>query len=170
MDKVLTDTKYISIVNNILDNEEYNKIKEIEHHGISRFDHSVKVSYYSYRVAKMLRLDYIEAARGGLLHDFFLSDKERTNKDKFISTFNHPKKAVMKATDVFSITEREENIIRSHMFPFSFSLPKYAESWVVSLTDKVIGIGEVSKKWGCKLNYVTNAYILFLVNLLFKKS
>ncbi len=88
------DKNYINIVDNILDNEEFNKIKTIEHHGTTRFDHSVRVSYYSYKLAKMFRLDYKEVARAGLLHDFFLSDEDRNVKDRFISTFTHPKKAV----------------------------------------------------------------------------
>ena len=61
------------IVNHILNNEEFLKIKKIEHHGISRYEHSMKVSYYSYKIAKALRLDYEQVARGGLLHDFFLN-------------------------------------------------------------------------------------------------
>ena len=38
------DNSYKRIVGNILQNEEFNKIKNIEHHGITRFDHSLKVS------------------------------------------------------------------------------------------------------------------------------
>ena len=49
MFNIKNDTMYIEIVNNILNNDEFNKIKEIEHHGISRLDHSLKVSYYSYK-------------------------------------------------------------------------------------------------------------------------
>ena len=72
------DLQYMSIVNNILNNEEFLKIKKIEHHGISRYDHSLKVSYYSYKIAKILHLDYEQTAIGGLLHDFFLSPEDRT--------------------------------------------------------------------------------------------
>ena len=57
MYKIDSDIEYNNIVQNILENEEFNKIKKIEHHGISRFDHSLKVSYYAYRVAKFLKLD-----------------------------------------------------------------------------------------------------------------
>ena len=81
---VENDLRYRKIVKNILDNEEFNKIKNIEHHGITRYDHSLKVSYYSYKIAKTLKLDYRQVARGGLLHDFFLSGEDRTFKDKFL--------------------------------------------------------------------------------------
>lgn len=164
--KCITDDEYINIVEPILINDEFNKIKKIEHHGITRYDHSLRVSYYSYKVAKVLRLDYVVAARGGLLHDFFLSNLDRTKKDRFISTFVHPKKAVAKSSEEFEINAKEKDIIRTHMFPINLALPKYAESWIVSLVDKVAGTYEFSKKFGYKLSYAMNLYIILLINLM----
>ncbi len=166
MNQMDQDQEYTSIVNHILENEEFNKIKKIEHHGVSRFDHSLKVSYYSYKIAKALHLDYDQVARAGLLHDFFLSDDERTQKDRFLSTFVHPKKAVKNADRVFGINEKEADIIRTHMFPVNLAVPKYAESWVVNLVDKAVGSYEFSKKFGYKLNYVMNLYLILLLNSL----
>lgn len=166
MNQIDQDQDYTRIVNHILENEEFNKIRKIEHHGVSRFDHSLKVSYYSYKIAKALHLDYIEVARAGLLHDFFMSDDERTNKERFLSTFVHPKEAVKNASRVFGISQREADIIRTHMFPINLSVPKYAESWVVNLVDKVVGGYEFSKKFGYKLSYVANLYIILLLNSL----
>ena len=42
---IYNDEKYIEIVNDILVNEEFNQIKDLEHHGMTRYDHSLKVSY-----------------------------------------------------------------------------------------------------------------------------
>lgn len=166
MENMNLDDEYKLLVRHILDNKEFAEIEKIEHHGISRLDHSMKVSYYSYRIAKSLRLDYIEVARAGLLHDFFLSDDERTAKDRFVSTFVHPKKAVENANRVFGISDREKDIIATHMFPVNLSVPKYAESWVVNMVDKFVGITEFSKKFGYKLSYAANLYLLFLFNSL----
>lgn len=166
MIQIQNDNEYTKIVGHILDNKEFNKIKTIEHHGISRFDHSVKVSYYSYKIAKALKLDYYDVARAGLLHDFFISDDERTAKDRFLSTFVHPKKAEWNANQVFGINEREADIIRTHMFPVNMSVPKYAESWVVNFVDKAVGSYEFSKKFGYKLSYAANLYLIFLFNSL----
>ena len=69
----INDDNYLSIVGNILSNEEFNKIKKVEHHGTTRFDHSLRVSYFSYKISKFIHLDYEATARAGLLHDFFLS-------------------------------------------------------------------------------------------------
>ena len=85
------DNEFIDIVDHILGNKEFKTLKNIEHHGVNRFDHSVKVAYYSYKVAKFLNLDYHKTAKAALLHDFFLSDDNRTVKERIISTFVHPK-------------------------------------------------------------------------------
>lgn len=164
MKNMKADTNYVGIVNDILENAEFNKIKLIEHHGTTRYNHSVKVSYYSYKLAKFFKLNYREVARAGLLHDFFLSDEERTNMERFKSTFTHPKKAVQNACTYFQLNEKEKDIIRTHMFPINLSVPKYAESWVVSFVDKVIGTIEFSKKYKYKIGYVANLYLLFLFN------
>lgn len=164
MKNIENDFEYINIVNHILSNDKFNEIKKIEHHGISRFDHSLKVSYYSYKVAKFLKLDSEEVARGGLLHDFFLSDEDRTTKDRLVSTFVHPKKAVKNAEELFSISDKEKDIISTHMFPVNLSLPKYTESWIVNFVDKIIGFNEFCHKFGYKIAYVANVYLLFLIN------
>lgn len=160
------DTYYIDIVQDILDHEEFNKIKYIEHHGTTRFDHSMKVAYYSYKISKFLRLDYKEVARAGLLHDFFLSDMERTGKEKFLSTFTHPKYAVMNAQKYFDLSDKEIDIIQSHMFPLYTSIPKYAESWVVSTVDKIVGTLEFAVQFRYKFSYMFNIYMLFILNVI----
>ena len=156
----------MSIVNNILDNDEFLKIKQIEHHGISRYDHSLKVSYYSYRIAKALHLDYEQTAIGGLLHDFFLSPEDRTQKDRFKSVFTHPKQAVIMAKSQFDLTKKEEDMIRSHMFPINLSVPKYAESWIVSMVDKCVATNEFAIKFRFRLKYAYNLFLLFAISIM----
>ena len=160
------DLQYMSIVNNILDNEEFMKIKKIEHHGISRFDHSLKVSYYSYKIAKILHLDYEQTAVGGLLHDFFLSPENRTQKERMKSVFTHPKQAVEMARTQFELTKKEEDMIRSHMFPINLSVPKYAESWIVSMVDKCVATNEFAIKFRFRLKYAYNLFLLFAISFI----
>lgn len=167
MSKIKMDKEYLNIVNDILNNEEFNKIDEIEHHGITRKEHSLKVSYYSYKLAKILKLNYNDVARGGLLHDFFISNNDRTDKEKLFDTFTHPKKAVLKASEIFDINDLEKDIIIGHMFPFYKSVPKYGESWIVNLTDKVIGSYELFCQYRYKLDCAANyLYLFVLLNLI----
>lgn len=166
MNDIYSDMYYIELVKDILDNEEFNKTKYIEHHGTTRFNHSYRVSYYSYKISKYLRLDYKEVARAGLLHDFFLSDIERTTKDRFLSTFTHSKYAVINAQKYFKLSNKEIDIIKSHMFPLYISIPKYAESWIVSIVDKIVGSFEFILQFKYKFSYLFNIYTLFLINVI----
>lgn len=158
------DKEYKKIVKDIFRNKEFKKICNIEHHGISRMEHSIKISYYSYKIAKKLGIDYVSVARGGLLHDFFLDGDERNNKRKFLDTFTHPKKALETAQNNFELNEIEKNIIISHMFPIYISIPKYKESILVNLVDKIVGFKEMAKGLGCKFKYRFNyTYVLLLL-------
>ncbi len=160
------DERYFSIIDNIIYDKEFYKLNQIEHHGITRYTHSVRVSYYSYKLCKLLKLDYVDAARAGLLHDFYISKENRTTKERFLETFTHPKKAMEHALEIYGINGREADIIRSHMFPFTTSIPKYAESWIVVLVDKVVGSAEFCKKFEKGLVYTANVFMLFLINMI----
>jgi len=164
MMKNINDEEYLFFVDDILKNNDFNKLDTIVHHGNSRLEHSIKVSYYSYKISKLLNLNYEATARAGLLHDFFLSDNDRKLSDKFLSTFVHPKYALENAKKNFDIDLVEENIIESHMFPIYKKIPKYAESWIVSLVDKFVGTYEFSKTFSKKFVYITNLFILLILN------
>ncbi|MEG0826347.1 MAG: HD domain-containing protein [Bacilli bacterium] len=164
MNNIEEDNEYVNIVSSILYNDKFNEIRNIEHHGITRYDHSVKVSYYSYKLAKSLKLNYKEVARGGLLHDYYITDVNSDFKDRVKSTFLHPKIALKTATNNFSVSEMEADIIKSHMFPITLVIPKYAESWLVNGVDKLIGFSEFCKKFSYRFCYITNLALLFIIN------
>ena len=52
------------------------------------------------------------------------------------------------------------------MFPLYKTLPKYSESWLVSIVDKVVATYEFSQKFKFKLDYATNLMILFIISKL----
>ena len=159
MSNKFTDKEYINIVNDIIENREFEKTKEIVHHGLNRFDHCLRVSYYSYKISKFLRLGYKEVARAGLLHDFFLVANNDVDATKRLDVLiNHPKYAVNNAKRYFDLSLKEENIIASHMFPVSLTVPRYAESWIVDLVDNVVAIYEAF--------YATRKYLGMAVNFL----
>ena len=163
------DNEFNQIIKDILEHNEFQKMRNIEHHGITRLDHSLKVSYYSYKIAKAMHLDYTETARGGLLHDFYLDGNERSKGRKFLDTFTHPKKALSTSTNSFNLNEIEKNIIISHMFPIYLSIPKYKESILVNWVDKVIGTYEMSREYKYKFKYQFNyLYVLFGIIMLNK--
>lgn len=132
------DKDYYNIVNDIVTNKEFLKLKSYKHHGITRYEHVERVSYWSYKVGKKLGLDYTAIARAGLLHDFFLISYQSVNIiDKFKVFFGHPKIALENSKKYFKLNKKEENIILSHMFPATFRLPLSFEAWLVNIIDDV---------------------------------
>ncbi len=166
MNNIFDDYEYLSLVDDILANDKFLKLKECVHHGTSRFEHSVRVSYYSYKVTKLLKLNYTETARGGLLHDFFVND-DLTEIKQRLSMFFHPYPALENACKYFNVTELESDIIINHMFPtLPHKIPKYVESWIVSLVDKIIATYEFYESYGKIVVYkLPNLYVILLLIL-----
>lgn len=158
--------EFSTLTEDILNNDNFKKMKYIEHHGSTRYDHLMKVSYSSYKIAKLLHFRYKEVARAALLHDFFYSDELRTQKEKFISTFTHPKLALENSMDNFELNDIEKNIIKSHMFPIAFYLPKYKESILVSIVDKCVASLEFAHKFKIKFRYAFNVISLLVIGII----
>jgi len=164
LNKFYSDVEYFNIISDILDNNKFKLIDNYKHHGLSRMDHSLKVSYYSYKVTKRLKLDYIAAARAGLLHDFFINeDLNNIN----ISAFVHPYKSLENSLKYFYLSNKEKDIIISHMFPMlPHKIPKFLESWIVSLVDKIVAIYEFYYSYARMYIYrLSNFYMLMLIVL-----
>ena len=149
--KKINDKEFFEIVSDILDNEEFLKRKKYKHHGnISVYDHSLKVSYLSYKCAKKMGLNKYDAAIGGLLHDFYYKPwNENCKKKKFFEKhgFVHAKEALENSKFFFknNLNNVREDIILKHMFPLNIKLPKYRESWLIVVIDKYVSL-EVLKQ------------------------
>ena len=169
MNYLQCDEEYKNIVESIMSNEEFvSSMDNIRHHDSTRLNHMLKVSYKSYKIAKMLKLDYAEVARAGLLHDYYLEsvyDQDKIKDKVALYTINHPKQAVENARKMFGINDKEEDIIRTHMFPIDVKVPKYAESWIVSFVDKSVSTVEFGRKFSNQFKYSTNLMVIFLFNI-----
>ena len=166
MQSIYNDKNFQVIIDDILNNEEFQKLKEIRHHGQNRLDHSIKVAYYSYKIARFLKLDCESVARGGLLHDFFYEKNDKELITKRVKTLvEHPTYALKQAESTFDLNDKEKNIIVSHMFPVSLNLPMYAESWIVDLVDDVVAMCELYESKKRILAPATNLLALILIKL-----
>ena len=156
----------MNIVSDILDNDKFLKLENYKHHGINRLEHSIRVSYYSYLVAKKLRLNYEETARGGLLHDFFINEDIEPKKQKLSIVF-HPYSSLENACSNFNLSDLEKDIIINHMFPtLPHKVPKYMESWLVSCVDKGVAVYELTHSFQRTFLYKFSK--IYLVLLLFR--
>ena len=132
-----------NIIKNILSNETIQNLRIYKHHyGSNRLEHCLSVSYYSYKMCKFLGLDYISAARAGLLHDLFLYDCENPETRPQNHIREHPKTALINAEKLFYLNDIEKDIILKHMWPITFSTPKHLESFVVTFVDKYCAVKE----------------------------
>ena len=148
-EKCLRDTEYIECVKDLLKDPKCQQMIEcIQHGNTTTFKHCLDVSYFTYRVCKAYGLDYRSAARGALLHDFFLYDwhgYERKTGNYFHG-FTHPRVALHNANHYFDLNEIEQDIIVKHMWPLTVVPPKYKEGYVVMYADKHCGFVETTRR------------------------
>lgn len=155
--------EFDNIIEDIITNKEYLILDECRHHGISRMLHSKRVAYFSYKIAKFLKLDYKSVCKGAMLHDYFI-DIGATNKEKHRNIFMHPKIALENASTLFELNDTEKDIIISHMFPLMpIYIPRSVESWVVSFVDKVIATYEFGMSFMCNYRYLNQIAVIILI-------
>lgn len=155
--KIKKQVEFNNIINDILKNEEVISLRYEFHHGISRLEHSLSVAKLTYNICKIFKINTIkETTRAALLHDFFHSFEDSSFK-------GHPSTALKNAKRVFNINKMQEDIIYNHMFPATLRIPKYKETWIVSLSDKLIAIKECTKY---KIPMKIGATFLFLFNFM----
>lgn len=117
----------------------------IQHGDVSCYGHSVSVACESARIALRLRLgvDMSALIRGALLHDYFLYDWHDPQKCLKLHGFTHAGYALKNAEKDFELTEKERDIIAKHMFPLNPRPPRYTESLIVTVADKICAAREV---------------------------
>lgn len=168
---IFNDSEYMSIIDKYLNDEMVQSLKNIPHHDSNRLLHSLKVSYQSYKICKNHKLNYVSAAKAGLLHDFYFNRiEECTNiKDKVkLFSNEHPEDAVRNADSRFGLTDLEKDIIISHMWPTSTHIPKHKESFIVSGVDKLNSAKEFTMKFNYSLSLIAGAYFIFIMYSIFK--
>ncbi|WP_289220604.1 HD domain-containing protein [Ileibacterium valens] len=130
------------------DDGRFLQLKNFNHHGAtSVHTHVVNVAWWAHRLADLLpaKTDRESLVRGALLHDYFLYDWH-DNHGHSPHGFTHPRTALNNAKDDFDLNEKESDIILSHMWPLTIRPPKYRESWLVTIADKIATFEETLGK------------------------
>lgn len=156
------NNEFFSIIKPIINNCEFDKLKDIRHHGITRYDHCMRVAYYSYIVTKFFRLNYKDTTEAALLHDFFTDEVVEENFIKRLT--NHPNIAYSNASKCFKLNKMQEDIIKTHMFPITLTPPKYLESWIVDIVDDIAAVYEKVFSIRKELSAATTFLFLLLIN------
>lgn len=136
--------QFYDIINDLLENPTVKKMSDFrQHYTTSCLEHCINVAYYNYIICKKFNLDYVSAARAGLLHDLFLYDwRKKQPGRKRLHAFHHPRIALENSKKLYNLNEKEEDIILKHMWPLTIVLPKYKESSITTLVDKYCTIHE----------------------------
>ncbi len=136
--KLQEEEEFNTIIEDLVQNETVQEMKKYrQHFQTSCFEHCKTVAYYSYKMCKHLGLDYKSATRAGMLHDLFLYDWRKPRPDgKGFHGFRHPRTALGNAMRLFNLNDIEKDCILKHMWPLTVSLPKYKESYIITLADK----------------------------------
>lgn len=141
---VQENISFRTCIQDLYRNELVRSMKDIEHHkNVSCFEHSLKVAYISFKIAKKRKLDYVSIARAGFLHDFYLYDWHEKGSHKGLHGFHHAKIALHHAQEVTTLNQKEVDIIMKHMWPLNLVPPRYLESWIVTTVDKMVSLREV---------------------------
>ena len=137
------NNEFYNIIKDILSHETFQTLHLFKHHyGSNRYEHSISVSYYAYIICKFLKLDYISAARAGLLHDLFLYDCQNPETRPKKHIWKHPRIALTNAEKLFMLNAKEKDIILKHMWPITIVPPQYIESFIVTFVDKYCAFKE----------------------------
>lgn len=149
------------ITQGIIEKDKFQSLKNDPHHGLTRYDHVLRVARNTYRLSKVFRMDYESATRGALLHDYFNDSDYKTTKGLKKGSM-HPVIALNNARREFELNSKEENIIVSHMFPMGNVKPNCKESWLVTVVDKIVAIYECGV---FKFRERLALWLLFIINM-----
>ena len=115
-----------------------------QHGDVSVALHCFLAAVVCVRLARALalRVDTRALVRGALLHDYFLYDWHDPDPSHRLHGFRHAGFALRNAGRDFSLGPIERNMIASHMLPMNLVLPRFRESLLLCLADKICSFCE----------------------------
>ena len=156
INKIIKDKEYIMIISDLVNQDKVQEMKRYrQHHKINCFEHCLFVSYNTYLICKKHNLDYISAARAGMVHDLFLYDwRKRERGRKGLHAYTHGKTAFKEASEILNLNDKEKDMIIKHMWPVTPAIPKYKETFILTFVDKYFAIAEAFIKIKEKKNEI----------------
>ena len=112
----------------------------IQHGDVTTYQHCKNVVLVSCWLNHRLHLgaDETSLAVGAFLHDFYLYDWHNCRNITHWHGFKHPRIARYNAETVFALSDKEKDIIQSHMWPLTpTDIPHSREAALVCMADKM---------------------------------
>lgn len=137
--------EYLDCVKDLLDIDTVQQLRFcFQHFNTTRLQHSINVSYYSFLLCRKFKLDYVSAARAGILHDLYLYNwKKKEQPYEGRHSCVHPVVALESAKEITNVNDIMEDAILHHMWPMSLQMPKHREGWAMQAVDKYCAITEI---------------------------
>ena len=127
----------LSLIDDLIDDlMEHPKITETRdhlHHGISKYEHLLRVTRIAYKMAHLVGADTRVCTRAGLIHDI---------DSRYGTLHNHGEVAARWAAENGEDQAVCEAIV-SHMFPFG-PAPTTLEGWVLTVADKAASVADLA--------------------------
>ena len=145
----MNNREYIETMEELLADPQVQSMGEMAHHIQSTtLSHSIHVTNTACKMADALHLKVHtkDLVRGCMLHDFYLYEYAKTDLNAYQHGTGHASVALENARERYDLSEIEQNMIYSHMWPLNIThLPKYKESALIVLADKYCAMVEYGK-------------------------
>lgn len=137
--------EFEEIIQDLLEDPDVLSMQDLPQHSkeVNCLEHSLYVAYLTFLFCRRWKLDYVEATRAALLHDFALVNWEESDMG-VKRLWKHPEIALENATAKYELSAMQQDIIVKHMWPLTRPLPRHKESFVVSTADKFCALMEMS--------------------------
>lgn len=137
--------EYLAVAGDLYDSPQLQMMASFEQHlKINRLQHIRSVAYLSYLGAKKHGLSVRETARAATMHDLFYYDWRKKEASHRLHGYRHPAFALQNAYYLCgTLTKREANTIKRHMWPLTPTPPRYREGFLVSAMDKYCAFQEL---------------------------
>lgn len=114
--------------------------KFIQHGSVTTYEHCLRVTRIAFwlNIHLHVRADEASLVKGAFLHDFYLYDWHNCSNITHWHGFKHARIARYNAETVFKLTDKEKDIIQSHMWPLNpTDIPHSREAVLVCMADKM---------------------------------
>lgn len=130
----------------LLSDPKIQKLKNYpQHRTTNTYEHSKHVTETCLKWShnRGMSIDEETLIRATMLHDYYLYHIEDKGLNAWQHGTRHAQIAVNNASSDFKLSEKEKEIMLSHMWPLNITkIPKSKEAWLICLADKICALEE----------------------------